>query len=147
MLQEGINLIPEAIKAFSNLFNCKVIVFEKRMHPIEFGDDSLPKICYLNSHNSLHYNLFENPVKHNQIIDPSPIILPEGRVGESVKNASVVINEGQTKLNFNKWTLEEIQIMQKSSDLLKLLKTFISMYPPGDTRVLKCKQTPNLNIF
>ncbi|CAF4847743.1 unnamed protein product, partial [Rotaria socialis] len=145
MLQEGINLIPEAIKAFSNLFNCKVIVFEKRMHPIEFGDDSLPKICYLNSHNSLHYNLFENPVKHNQIIDPSPIILPEGRVGESVKNASVVINEGQTKLNFNKWTLEEIQIMQKSSDLLKLLKTFISMYPPGDTRVLKFREI-NINL-
>ncbi|CAF4366924.1 unnamed protein product, partial [Rotaria magnacalcarata] len=89
---------------------------------MEFGDDNLPKICYLNSHNSLHYNLLvESQIKPNQIIDPSPIILPEGRV----------------KLNFNKWTREEIQIMQKSNDLLKLLKTFISMYPPGDTRVLR----------
>ncbi|CAF2108464.1 unnamed protein product, partial [Rotaria magnacalcarata] len=138
MLQEGINLIPEVIKAFSNLFNCKVIVFEKRRHPMEFGDDNLPKICYLNSHNSLHYNLLvESQIKPNQIIDPSPIILPEGRVGESVKNASVVKNQSQVKLNFNKWTREEIQIMQKSNDLLKLLKTFISMYPPGDTRVLR----------
>ncbi|CAF2221060.1 unnamed protein product [Rotaria magnacalcarata] len=148
MLQEGINLIPEVIKAFSNLFNCKVIVFEKRRHPIEFGDDSLPKICYLNSHNSLHYNLLvESQVKPNKIIDPSPIILPEGRVGESVKNASVVINQSQIKLNFNKWTREEIQLMQRSNDLLRLLKTFISMYPPGDNRILKCKQAPNLNIF
>ncbi|CAF4582333.1 unnamed protein product, partial [Rotaria magnacalcarata] len=81
MLQEGINLIPEAIKAFSNLFNCKVIVFEKPRHPIEFGDDSLPKICYLNSHNSLHYNLlFENNLNSKQLNRPEPIILPEGRV-------------------------------------------------------------------
>ncbi|CAF4900353.1 unnamed protein product, partial [Rotaria socialis] len=148
MLQEGINLIPEVIKAFSNLFNCKVIVFEKRRHPIEFGDDSLPKICYLNSHNSLHYNLLvESQVKPNKIIDPSPIILPEGRVDESVKNASIVINQSQVKLNFNKWTREEVQLMQRSNDLLRLLKTFISMYPPGDSRILKCKQAPNLNIF
>ncbi|CAF4869974.1 unnamed protein product [Rotaria socialis] len=140
MLQEGINLIPEVIKAFSNLFNCKVIVFEKRRHPIEFGDDNLPKICYLNSHNSLHYNLLvESQVKPNTIIDPSPIILPEGRVDESVKNASVVINQGQVKLNFNKWTREEIQSMQRSNDLLRLLKTFISMYPPGNNRIMKWK--------
>ncbi|CAF2142287.1 unnamed protein product, partial [Rotaria magnacalcarata] len=75
MLQEGINLIPEAIKAFSNLFNCKVIVFEKRRHPIEFGDDSLPKICYLNSHNSLHYNLLlENNLNYKQLNSPEPDI-------------------------------------------------------------------------
>ncbi|CAF4926881.1 unnamed protein product, partial [Rotaria socialis] len=57
MSQEGINLIPQAIKAFSNLYNCKVIVFEKRRYPINFGEDNLPNLCYLNSYNSLHYNL------------------------------------------------------------------------------------------
>ncbi|CAF4434375.1 unnamed protein product [Rotaria magnacalcarata] len=134
MLQEGINLIPEAIKAFSNLFNCKVIVFEKRRHPIEFGDDSLPKICYLNSHNSLHYNLLlENNLNSKQLNSPEPIILPEGRVESAVKKVEVSV-QNNTKLTFNKWTHEEIKIMQRSNDQLKFLRNIIMAYPPGEAQ-------------
>ncbi|CAF4949544.1 unnamed protein product, partial [Rotaria socialis] len=29
----------KAIKAFSNLYDCQVVVFEKRTHPIYYGED------------------------------------------------------------------------------------------------------------
>ncbi|CAF4389583.1 unnamed protein product, partial [Rotaria magnacalcarata] len=117
MSQEGINLIPEAIKAFSNLYNCKITVFEKRRYPIHFGDDNLPNICFLNSYNSLHYNLLINndttinnegeninAVNHTlntnkvtqvvQINNHSPLILPEGRVESEIeiKNKEKKVN-------------------------------------------------------
>ncbi|CAF1981662.1 unnamed protein product, partial [Rotaria magnacalcarata] len=127
MSQEGINLIPEAIKAFSNLYNCKITVFEKRRYPIHFGEDNLPNMCFLNSYNSLHYNLLINndstinnegeninTVNHtlntnkvNQVVpinNHSPLILPEGRVESEIeiKNKEEKVNiDSQNKVNLN----------------------------------------------
>ncbi|CAF4256814.1 unnamed protein product, partial [Rotaria magnacalcarata] len=129
MSQEGINLIPEAIKAFSNLYNCKITVFEKRRYPIHFGEDNLPNMCFLNSYNSLHYNLLINndstinnegeninTVNHtlntnkvNQVVpinNHSPLILPEGRVESEIeiKNKEEKVNiDSQNKGDQSNW--------------------------------------------
>ncbi|CAF4301821.1 unnamed protein product, partial [Rotaria magnacalcarata] len=218
MSQEGINLIPQAIMAFSNLYNCKVIVFEKRRYPINFGEDNLPNLCYLNSYNSLHYNLLikdnvkiivnnieekalniNNISQNLNLISPSPLILSEGRVESEVNlknnetvnlcnknlnkseinfknNCNILANMENTacikkfennkkilasmesdtleilvisspKLIFNKWSKQEISIMQRANAQLKLLKSFITNYPPSDARVIRCKHTPNLELF
>ncbi|CAF2259493.1 unnamed protein product [Rotaria magnacalcarata] len=57
----------------------------------------------------------------------------------------LVINS--PKLIFNKWNKQEISIMQRANAQLILLKSFIINYPPNDTRVIKCKHTPNLELF
>ncbi|CAF4377723.1 unnamed protein product, partial [Rotaria magnacalcarata] len=57
----------------------------------------------------------------------------------------LVINS--PKLNFNKWNKQEIIVMQRANAQLKLLKSFITNYPPSDARVIKCKHTPNLELF
>ncbi|CAF4248222.1 unnamed protein product [Rotaria magnacalcarata] len=170
MNQEGINLIPEAIKAFSNIYNCQVVVFEKRTHPIYYGEDSLPNTCYLNSYNSFHYNLLINKVKEStskliKKTSPSPIILPEGRVenelnseikelsvksvnNETIENKNInLLSKNNAKITFNKWTREEIQIMQKTNDQLKLLKNFVLTFAPGESRIIKCRHTPDLILF
>ncbi|CAF2018510.1 unnamed protein product, partial [Rotaria magnacalcarata] len=170
MNQEGINLIPEAIKAFSNLYDCQVVVFEKRTHPIYYGEDSLPNTCYLNSYNSFHYNLLVNKVKESsskliKITSPSPIILPEGRVenelnseikelsvksvnNETIENKDInLLSKNNAKITFNKWTREEIQIMQKTNDQFKLLKNFVLTFAPGESRIIKCRHTPDLILF
>ncbi|CAF2153048.1 unnamed protein product [Rotaria magnacalcarata] len=170
MNQEGINLIPEDIKAFSNLYDCQVVVFEKRTHPIYYGEDSLPNLCYLNSYNSFHYNLLiknedANSFKIIKLSSPSPIILPEGRVEnelsteikcsdikninkETIENKHInLLTTNKAKVTFNKRTRQEIQVMQKSNDQLKLLKEFVLKFPPGDSRIIKCRQTPDLMLF
>ncbi|CAF3481397.1 unnamed protein product [Rotaria socialis] len=123
--QEGMLLIPEAIQAFANIFQCEVIVFEKQRNPLYFGEKS-NKICYLNSFNNLHYNW----------LCPKKVTAP----------AVCIINRG-TKINFDKWSHAAAQIIQKENNQIRTLRRVIVSHLPGVDRVQACKSIPELRIF